>query len=245
LRGEETMIIFPAIDIKDGNCVRLYQGEFSKSEVVAEDIIENAIKLQNDGAEFLHMVDLDGALKGEPGNLEIVKEVLKNIRIPVQLGGGIRKLETIDKLLSHGINRVILGTSALNNKEMVIEAVKKYGERIVVGIDANNRQVAVEGWIKVSNVDYIEFAKNMEAIGVKTIIFTDISRDGTLKGANIKQLEELSENIKCNIIASGGIKNIEDIRKIKKLNLYGAITGKAIYSGYLDLKEAIKVGREV
>jgi len=239
------MIIFPAIDIKDGNCVRLYQGEFSKSEVVAEDIIENAIKLQNDGAEFLHMVDLDGALKGEPGNLEIVKEVLKNIRIPVQLGGGIRKLETIDKLLSHGINRVILGTSALNNKEMVIEAVKKYGERIVVGIDANNRQVAVEGWIKVSNVDYIEFAKNMEAIGVKTIIFTDISRDGTLKGANIQQLEELSENIKCNIIASGGIKNIEDIRKIKKLNLYGAITGKAIYSGYLDLKEAIKVGREV
>lgn len=238
------MIIFPAIDIKDGNCVRLYQGEFSKSEVVAEDIIENAIKLQNDGAEFLHMVDLDGALKGEPGNLEIVKEVLKNIKIPVQLGGGIRKLETIDKLLSLGISRVILGTSALNNKEMVIEAVKKYGERIVVGIDANNRQVAVEGWIKVSNIDYIEFAKNMEAIGVKTIIFTDISRDGTLKGANIKQLEELSENIKCNIIASGGIKNIEDIRKIKKLNLYGAITGKAIYSGYLDLKEAIKVGRE-
>ena len=238
------MIIFPAIDIKEGNCVRLYQGEFSKSEIVAEDIIQNAKKLQSDGAEFLHIVDLDGALKGEPGNLEKIKEVIKNINIPIQLGGGIRNLETIDKLLNLGINRVILGTSALNDKELVIESVKKYGERIVVGIDANNRHVAVEGWIKVSNIDYIEFAKNMEAIGIKTIIFTDISRDGTLNGANIEQLEELSKSISCNIIASGGIKNIEDIRKIKKLNLYGAITGKAIYSGYLDLKEAIKVGRE-
>ena len=239
------MIIFPAIDIKDGNCVRLYQGEFSKSEIVAKDILETAKNLQNDGAEFLHMVDLDGALKGEPGNLGKVEQVLNNVNIPIQLGGGIRKLETIDKLLGLGINRVILGTSALNNKELVVEAVKKYGERIVVGIDANNRRVAVEGWVKVSNVDYIEFAKNMEAVGVKTIIFTDISRDGTLNGANIEQLDELSKNIRCNIIASGGIKNIEDIRKIKKLNLYGAITGKAIYSGFLNLKEAIKVGREV
>jgi len=239
------MIIFPAIDIKDGNCVRLYKGEFSKSEVVSKDIVETAKSMESDGAEFLHMVDLDGALKGEQGNLVKVQEVLKNINIPIQLGGGIRSLGTIDKLLGLGINRVILGTSALNNKELVIEAVKKYGKRIVVGIDANNRMVAVEGWVKVSNVDYIEFAQNMEFIGVKTIIFTDISRDGTLNGANIEQLEELSKNISCDIIASGGIKNIEDIRKIQKLNLYGAITGKAIYAGCLDLKEAIKVGREV
>ncbi len=238
------MIIFPAIDIKDGNCVRLYQGEFSKSEVISEDIVETAKNLVKNGAEFLHMVDLDGALNGEPANLDKIKQVMDSIEIPIQLGGGIRTMETIDKLLELGINRVILGTSALKNRDMVVEAVKKYGERIVVGIDANNRKVAVEGWVKVSDVDYIDFARTMEALGVKTIIFTDISRDGTLNGANLQQLKELSENISCNIIASGGIKNIEDIKNIKALNLYGAITGKAIYSGYLDLKEAIKVGRE-
>ncbi|MGE5629265.1 MAG: 1-(5-phosphoribosyl)-5-[(5-phosphoribosylamino)methylideneamino]imidazole-4-carboxamide isomerase [Solirubrobacterales bacterium] len=238
------MIIFPAIDIKEGNAVRLYQGEFSKSEVVSKDIIETAKSMEADGAEFLHMVDLDGALKGEPGNLDKVKNVIKSLNIPIQLGGGIRRMDTIDKLLDIGINRVILGTSALNNKELVVEAVKKYGNRIVVGIDANNRKVAVEGWLKVSNVDYIEFAKTMEQVGVQTIIFTDISRDGTLNGANLEQLQELSQNISCNIIASGGIKDINDIRNIKNLNLYGAITGKAIYSGYLNLKEAIKVGRE-
>jgi len=238
------MIIFPAIDIKDGQCVRLYKGEFSKTEVVSQDIIETAKNLQRDGAEFIHMVDLDGALKGKPGNLETISEILKNIDIPVELGGGIRSLETIENILGIGINRVILGTSALNNKKLVIEAVKKYGKKIVVGIDANNRKVAVEGWVKVSNVDYIEFAKNMEQIGVETIIFTDISRDGTLKGPNLEQLDEINSSVSCNIIASGGIKNLEDIISIKKLGIYGAITGKAIYAGTLNLKEAIKAGRE-
>lgn len=238
------MIIFPAIDIKDGQAVRLYKGEFSKKEVVSQDIIKTAKDFQKDGAEFLHMVDLDGALKGESGNLGTISEILKNIDIPVQLGGGIRSLETIDKLLGIGINRVILGTSALNNKELVVEAVRKYGERIVVGIDANDRKVAVEGWVKVSNVDYIEFAKNMEQIGVRTIIFTDISRDGTLTGPNLEQLEEINSSVGCDIIASGGIKDINDIINVRKLGVYGAITGKAIYSGYLDLKEAIKAGKE-
>lgn len=239
------MIIFPAIDIKDGQAVRLYKGEFSKQEVVSKDIIQTAKDLQADGAEFLHMVDLDGALKGEPGNLSTISEILKNISIPVQLGGGIRSLETIDKLLGTGITRVILGTSALNNKELVVEAVKKYGKRIVVGIDANDRKVAVEGWVKVSNVDYIEFAKNMEQIGVSTIIFTDISRDGTLTGPNLEQLEEINSSVSCDIIASGGIKNVQDIINVRDLGVYGAITGKAIYSGYLDLKEAIRAGKEV
>ncbi|MBP1743897.1 MAG: phosphoribosylformimino-5-aminoimidazole carboxamide ribotide isomerase [Firmicutes bacterium] len=238
------MIIFPAIDIKDGQAVRLYKGEFSKKEVVSTDIIQTAKGFQDDGAEFLHMVDLDGALKGESGNLRTISEILKNIDIPVQLGGGIRSLDTIDKLLGIGINRVILGTSALNNKELVVEAVKKYGKRIVVGIDANNRKVAVEGWIKVSDVDYIEFAKTMEQIGVGTIIFTDISRDGTLTGPNLEQLEEINSSVGCDIIASGGIKDVNDIVNIRNLGVYGAITGKAIYSGYLDLKEAIKAGKE-
>lgn len=238
------MIIFPAIDIKDGQAVRLYKGEFSKKEVVSQDIIKTAKDFQKDGAEFLHMVDLDGALKGESGNLGTISDILKNIDIPVQLGGGIRSLETIDKLLGIGINRVILGTSALNNKELVVEAVRKYGKSIVVGIDANDRKVAVEGWVKVSNVDYIEFAKNMEQIGVRTIIFTDISRDGTLTGPNLEQLEEINNSVSCDIIASGGIKDINDIINVRKLGVYGAITGKAIYSGYLDLKEAIKAGKE-
>lgn len=239
------MIIFPAIDIKDGQAVRLYKGEFSKKEVVSKDIIQTARDIQSDGAEFLHMVDLDGALKGEQGNLKTVSEILKNISIPVQLGGGIRSIETIDNLLGIGINRVILGTSALNNKPLVVEAVKKYGKRIVVGIDANDRKVAVEGWVKVSDVDYIEFAKNIEQLGVGTIIFTDISRDGTLTGPNLEQLEEMNSSVGCDIIASGGIKNIDDIVNIRNLGLYGAITGKAIYSGYLDLKEAIKAGKEI
>lgn len=238
------MIIFPAIDIKDGQAVRLYKGEFSKQEVVSKDIIQTARDIQGDGAEFLHMVDLDGALKGEQGNLKTVSEILKNISIPVQLGGGIRSIETIDSLLNIGINRVILGTSALNNRPLVVEAVKKYGKRIVVGIDANNRKVAVEGWVKVSDVDYIEFAKNIEQLGVGTIIFTDISRDGTLTGPNLEQLEEMNSSVSCDIIASGGIKNIDDIINIRDLGVYGAITGKAIYSGYLDLKEAIKAGKE-
>lgn len=237
------MIIFPAIDIKDGQAVRLYKGEFSRKEVVSKDIIQTAKDLQSEGAEFLHMVDLDGALKGEQGNLKTVSEILKNINIPVQLGGGIRSLETIDKLLGIGINRVILGTSALNNRSIVVEAVKKYGKRIVVGIDANNRKVAVEGWVKVSDVDYIEFAKAIEQLGVGTIIFTDISRDGTLTGPNLEQLEEMNNSVGCDIIASGGIKNVDDIINIRNLGVYGAITGKAIYSGYLDLKEAIKAGR--
>jgi phosphoribosylformimino-5-aminoimidazole carboxamide ribotide isomerase len=237
------MIIFPAIDIKDGQAVRLYKGEFSRKEVVSKDIIQTAKDLQSEGAEFLHMVDLDGALKGEQGNLKTVSEILKNINIPVQLGGGIRSLETIDKLLGIGINRVILGTSALNNRSIVVEAVKKYGKRIVVGIDANNRKVAVEGWVKVSDVDYIEFAKAIEQLGVGTIIFTDISRDGTLTGPNLEQLEEMNNSVSCDIIASGGIKNVDDIINIRNLGVYGAITGKAIYSGYLDLKEAIKAGR--
>jgi len=238
------MIIFPAIDIKDGQCVRLYKGEFSKTEVVSRDIIQTAKNLQRDGAEFIHMVDLDGALKGEPENLETISDILRNIDIPVELGGGIRSIETIEKVLGLGINRVILGTSALNNRELVIEAVRKYGEKIVVGIDANNRKVAVEGWVKISNVDYIEFAKNIEQLGVKTIIFTDISRDGTLNGPNLEQLDEINRSVSCDIIASGGIKNIGDIINIKRLDIYGAITGKAIYSGTLDLKEAIIAGRE-
>lgn len=233
------MIILPAIDLRDGKCVRLYQGKFEASEVVGENPVEVALSFKESGAEYIHMVDLDGALNGEIKNLNIISEVVKKVQIPVELGGGIRDMKTIDMLIQSGVARVILGTAALNNPELVKEAVKKYGEKIAVGIDAKDEKVAVNGWLDISSVDYIEFAKEMEKIGVKTIIFTDISKDGTLQGPNLEQLGKLQKNVNCNLIASGGIKNIDDLRAINKMGIYGAITGKAIYSGNIDLKEAI------
>lgn len=233
------MIILPAIDLREGKCVRLYQGKFEASEVVGENPVEVALSFKESGAEYIHVVDLDGALNGEIKNLNIISEVVKKVQIPVELGGGIRDMKTIDMLIQSRVARVILGTAALNNPELVKEAVKKYGEKIAVGIDAKDEKVAVNGWLDISSVDYIEFAKEMEKIGVKTIIFTDISKDGTLQGPNLEQLGKLQKNVNCNIIASGGIKNIDDLRAINEMGIYGAITGKAIYSGNIDLKEAI------
>ncbi|MBC2582834.1 1-(5-phosphoribosyl)-5-[(5-phosphoribosylamino)methylideneamino]imidazole-4-carboxamide isomerase [Clostridium sp. DJ247] len=235
------MIIFPAIDLRDGKCVRLYQGKFEESEVVGEDPLKVAMGFKECGAEYIHMVDLDGALNGEVKNLSVISEVVKTVGIPVELGGGIRDMKTIDMLIEAGVSRVILGTAALKNPDFVMEAVKKYKEKIAVGIDAKNEKVAVNGWLDVSSVDYIDFAKEMEKIGVKTIIFTDISKDGTLQGPNLEQLSKIQNSVRCNIIASGGIKDIEDLKTINKMGIYGAITGKAIYSGNIDLKEAIEV----
>ena len=236
------MIVFPAIDLKDKKCVRLYQGDMNSSHVVAEDVLKTAQKFQSQGAKYIHMVDLDGAIKGEPGNIENVLEVVKNVDIPLQFGGGVRDMETLDYLIKQGINRVVLGTTALKDVNMVKEAIKKYGKKIAIGIDAKNENVAVDGWKNVSSINYIEMARNMEELGVKTIIFTDISRDGTLKGPNLQQLKKLKNNTKCNIIASGGVKNIQDVKKLKELDLYGVIIGKAIYSGDISLKQAIEIG---
>lgn len=235
------MILFPAMDLRDGKCVRLYQGKFSESEVVGENPLNVALDFKAKGAEYIHMVDLDGALNGEIRNLNIISQVIKTIGIPVELGGGIRNMETVDMLIETGLSRVILGTAALKDMDFVKTAVKKYSEKIAVGIDAKNEKVAVNGWINVSDVDYIDFAKQMESIGVKTIIFTDISKDGTLQGPNLEQLEKIHKSVSCDIIASGGIKNINDLKYIKDMGVYGAITGKAIYSGNIDLEEAIKV----
>lgn len=233
------MIIFPAMDLKDGKCVRLYQGKFDRSQVVGESPVEVSKMFKKQGASYIHMVDLDGALNGRIKNINIIKKVVESVGIPVELGGGIRNIETIDSLLETGISRVILGTAALKNPRFVKEAVKKYGEKIVVGIDAKNGKVAVDGWVNVSEVDYIDFAKQMEDIGVSTIIFTDISRDGTLEGPNLEQLGNIKESVTCDIIASGGIKNLQDLKNISEMGIYGAITGKAIYSGTINLEEAI------
>ncbi|MCB2295026.1 1-(5-phosphoribosyl)-5-[(5-phosphoribosylamino)methylideneamino]imidazole-4-carboxamide isomerase [Clostridium algoriphilum] len=237
------MKIFPAIDLKNGKCVRLYQGEFTSSQIVAEDPLKTALNFAKQGAEYLHMVDLDGALSGNMENLESVNKIIKDLNIPIQLGGGVRSLETIEMLLEKGLSRVILGTAALNNPSLVKKAVKKFEDKIAIGIDARNGFVAVEGWRTSSKIEYIDFAKQMESIGVKTIIYTDISRDGTLSGPNFEATGKLNDLVTCNIIASGGMKCIEDIKKLKKMNMYGAIIGKALYSGDISLEEAIIQGR--
>ncbi len=234
------MIILPAIDIKDGNCVRLFKGNFETVEKVAVDYMKTAKSFIEAGAEWIHMVDLDGAKDGKPVNNDIFIDVAKNTSLKVELGGGIRNLDTVEYYISNGIERVILGSVALKNPQIVKDAVKEYGERIAVGIDALNEMVAVEGWLDDSQVNYIDLAKEMTAMGVKYIIFTDISKDGTLSGVNLEQLEKLNKSVDCNIIASGGVHTIEDIKNCKALNLYGTICGKSIYKGTLDLREAVE-----
>lgn len=240
------MIIFPAIDIKDGNCVRLYKGDFSTAEKVAESYIETALYFAKSGASWIHMVDLDGAKDAKPVNGDIFLDVAKNTNLKVELGGGIRSLDTAEYYISEGISRVILGSAALKDPELVKIAVREYGSRIAVGIDAKDGKVASEGWLDTSEVDYISLAEEMCAVGVQYIIFTDISKDGTLTGPNIEQLVKLNDSVSANITASGGIRNIQDIKECRNNNLYGAICGKSIYKGTLDLKEAVMIaeGRE-
>lgn len=239
------MIILPAIDIKDGNCVRLFKGDFSTVEKVAADYMETAKCFEKAGASWIHMVDLDGAKEGKPVNTKIYKDVATKTSLKVEVGGGIRNLETIEEYLAMGIARVIIGSAALKNPQLVKDAVNKFGsEKIAVGIDSKNGMVATEGWLESSDVHYIDLAKKMIEIGVKYFIVTDISKDGTLSGVNTIQLAELSKATKgqCNIIASGGVHTIEDIKECKKLGLYGTICGKSIYKGTLDLKEAVEIG---
>lgn len=235
------MIIFPAIDIIDGKPVRLFKGDFSTAEQVAADALETAKEFEAAGAEWIHMVDLDGSLKKERVNSETFISVAKNTSLKVEAGGGIRTLGDIDFYAKSGISRVILGSVALKEPELVRKGVEEFGDLIAVGIDAKNEFVATEGWTEGSNTHYIDLAKQMEDMGVKTIIFTDISKDGTLSGPNIEQLVKLNNAVSCDITASGGVTDINDIISLKEKNLYGAICGKSLYKGTLSLKEAIEV----
>lgn len=237
------MIILPAIDIKDGNCVRLFKGDFSTVEKVAGDYLETAKSFENAGASWIHMVDLDGAKEGRPVNTKIYTDVAEKTGLKVELGGGIRSLETIQEYLNMGITRVILGSVALKNPKLVSDAVEKFGsEKIVVGIDAVKGMVATEGWLETSNVNYIELADKMISVGVKYFIFTDISKDGTLSGVNTEQLKALADATKgrADIVASGGVHTMADIIACKEMGLYGTICGKSIYKGTLNLREAIE-----
>ncbi len=234
------MNLYPAIDLLNKRCVRLYKGEYSKVTDYG-DPVEMARKWKNMGATFLHLVDLDGAKMGKSVNLDVVKNIIDNVGIDCELGGGIRTLEKIDEILSIGVKRVILGSAALKNPTLVKAAIEKYGsERIVVGVDTKNFKVATEGWIEESNVDALEFAHILEKNLVKYIIFTDISKDGTLEGFNVEQTKKLIDNTNINIIASGGVKTIEDLRKANEIGCEGIIIGKAMYEGTIDLKKAIE-----
>ncbi|CAI3688452.1 1-(5-phosphoribosyl)-5-((5-phosphoribosylamino)methylideneamino) imidazole-4-carboxamide isomerase [Clostridium neonatale] len=238
------MIILPAIDIIDGKPVRLYQGDYNKKEIVADDIFETAKSFERVGAEYIHLVDLDGAKSGGNENHELVIRIAKELNIPVELGGGIRSLDTIKHLLENGVSRVILGTIAIEDENLLKTAVDTYGEKIAVGIDCKDGKVYGRGWLEGSNLDYLDFAKKMENIGVKNIIVTDISKDGTLQGANVEMLKKLKSTVDIDITASGGVRDLDNIKELMEIDLYGAITGKAIYAETLSLEEAIRISKE-
>lgn len=239
------MIILPAIDLKDGKCVRLFQGDYRTAEVVAEDPVRTAKHFVDRGARWMHMVDLDGAKSGKPENVDVIMNIRNNTKIKMEIGGGIRNMETVDTYLDKGIDRVILGSAALQNPRFVEKAIQKYGKQIAVGIDAIDGKVAIEGWTDRSEVDYLDLAKRIDEMGVSYIIFTDIKTDGTLNGPNLDMLDKINNHVSCNIIASGGVSSLLDVINLYDLKLYGAITGKALYANALDLSEAIMASQRI
>ena len=238
------MYIFPAIDLYDGKAVRLYKGDYTQMTVYSDNPIEIARDFEAAGARFIHMVDLEGARDGSTPNLPIVADVAQNTSLFVEIGGGIRDMETVEKYLSAGVSRVILGTAAVNNEDFLREAVAKYGERIAVGADVKDGYIAIKGWLEQSAYTLEAFMEKMQAIGVKTIICTDISKDGAMKGTNRELYRELSQRFSMDIVASGGVSTMEDIHALTAMNLYGAIIGKAYYTGAIDLAEAIRAAGE-
>ena len=234
------MRVLPAIDLKDGQCVRLKKGDYGTAHKVAEDAVETAKNFIAAGAELIHMVDLDGAKDGTHANYDVVRRVLAETDAAVELGGGIRTMDDVEAVLKLGVSRVIIGSAAVKNPEFVREAVAKYGDKIAVGIDALGGTVRTEGWLKDSGEDYIGFARLMESYGVRTIIFTDIDKDGMLEGPNFEQLGHLRKAVSCGIVASGGVSTLEDIRRLRELGIEEAIAGKAVYTGALDLAAAIE-----
>ena len=236
------MIILPAIDLKDGKVVRLYKGEFDTVHQVAEDPLSTAQAFYQAGARYIHMVDLDGAKDGVRKNADIVRLVAQNSGLKVELGGGIRSMQDLEDVFALGVCRAVIGSAAVSHPEFVKEAVARYGERIAVGIDTKNGKVKTAGWLEDSGLDHLEFAKSMESIGVKVIIFTDIDTDGTLQGPAFSRLQALQEAVSCQIVASGGVSSNQDIRDLADMELYGAIIGKAYYAGTLELAQAVADG---
>lgn len=237
------MIIFPAIDIKDGRCVRLTQGRFDQVSIYNDNPAEVARLWESMGAQYIHLVDLDGAKDGSPASRDMVKSVIDAVDIPVQVGGGIRSLERADQLIELGARRIILGTAAVNDRELTQAVAERYPGRTAVSVDAVNGMAAVNGWAKVSDTDVLDICTFMQEIGINTLIYTDILMDGMLKGPNFGEYERLMRETSLDIIASGGVTTKEDVTRLAKMGIYGAIVGKALYDEKIDLKEAIRCSR--
>ncbi|MGZ3626900.1 MAG: 1-(5-phosphoribosyl)-5-[(5-phosphoribosylamino)methylideneamino]imidazole-4-carboxamide isomerase [Ktedonobacteraceae bacterium] len=234
------MIIIPAIDIKDGQCVRLYQGDYDQVTTYDVDPVNVAQRWQRFGASWLHIVDLDGAAAGHPVNVESIKSIRASTTVRIELGGGMRTLADIGYLLDLGIDRVVLGTMALTDRALLIEALARWGERIVVGLDARSGSIAISGWRETSQVQATSLASELCALGVQRFIYTDIARDGALKGPNIEELQEIQRMVSCSLIASGGVSSIDDLYSLANLSIEGAIVGKALYTGDIDLAATIQ-----
>lgn len=233
------MKLYPAIDLKDGNCVRLLQGDYNEVTIYGSSPAEMAKKWESLGGTYLHIVDLDGAKEGKGINDAAIRQIVAAVQIPIELGGGIRTLEDIKRQLDQGVGRVILGSAAIKNKGLVKEAIETFGaDKIVVGVDAKGGKVAVEGWLEVTDTTALSFCKELEAIGVTTVIYTDIAKDGMMQGPNIEETAKLVEATQLDIIASGGVSSMEDLERLEAIGVHGAIIGKALYIGAIDLREA-------
>jgi len=234
------MIIFPAIDILDGKCVRLIQGDYNQEKVYSDSPVEMAKEWESKGASFIHIVDLNGAKSGASFNEDIIIKIAKSVSVPVQVGGGIRSLPIIKKYLEAGVSRVIVGTAAITDTDFLKEAVDTYGEKIVVSLDARNGYVATDGWTDTSTVKALDLVKDLERIGVATIVYTDIAKDGMLKGPNLKEQSEINQSTNMNVIASGGITTKQDVDNLAARHLYGAIIGKALYDGKINFESLME-----
>ena len=237
------MLIFPAIDLYDKKAVRLYKGDYDKMTIYNDDPLSVAKDFEKSGASCIHLVDLEGAKSGTTPNIDVVRSIVENTSLFTEIGGGIRNMSTVDAYLNIGVDRVILGTAAVTDESFLIEAVKKHGEKIAVGVDIKDGMVAIKGWVEKSRIDAFEFCRKLQKTGVKTIISTDISKDGAMQGANHSLYRSLSEEFNMQIVASGGVSSIEDVRKLRELDIYGAIIGKAYYTGAVNLCEAIEVAK--
>ena len=237
------MKIFPAIDLYNGKAVRLFKGDYNEMTVYSENPVEIARDFEKSGAKYIHIVDLEGARDGTTPNLKIVKQIAEETSLFCEIGGGIRNMNTVDTYIKSGVDRVILGTAAVNDTEFLKTAVAKYGEKIAVGADIKDGYVAIKGWTEKSKYSCFEFCKLMQNIGVKTLICTDISKDGAMKGTNLELYKELSHRFTLDITASGGVSTLDDIKALKSMNLYGAIIGKAYYTGAINLKQALEAAK--
>lgn len=233
------MILFPAIDIRDGKCVRLIQGDYAQEIIYNDSPTNMAQEWQSQGAEYIHVVDLDGAKTGNSANKKAIEAIAKAVNVPVQVGGGIRNMEIIDSHIANGVARVIIGTAAIQDPEFLKRAVEKHGDKIAVSIDARNGFVATDGWTETSDVKAVDLLQDLAKIGVKTVVYTDIMKDGMLQGPNFEELKIMDDASAIDIIASGGVSTEEDIKKLAASDMYGAIIGKALYEGKLSLKKLL------